>query len=130
MYNKFGKEPSMECNSSGGSSGISVTENSGGGSDSKKSPTFKQQRDILESVGCYKVGKCLGRGNFATVRAAYHETVNAKVAMKIVDRRTLDTENIIKIEREIEILQKLSHPFIVKLYQVYIIYQKFIYFYL
>ena len=38
--------------------------------------------------------------------------------MKIVDKRTLDAENLTKIEREIEILQQLSHPFIVKLYEV------------
>lgn len=72
----------------------------------------------LEKIGSYKVGRTLGRGNFATVRIAYHEMTNSKVAIKIVDRRSLDAENMLKIEREIEILQKLSHPFIVKLYEV------------
>lgn len=41
-----------------------------------------------------------------------------KVAMKIVDKRSLDAENLAKIEREIQILQRLSHPFIVKLFEV------------
>jgi serine/threonine protein kinase len=38
--------------------------------------------------------------------------------MKIVDKRSLDAENLDKIEREILILQQLAHPFIVKLYEV------------
>jgi serine/threonine protein kinase len=60
----------------------------------------------------------LGHGNFATVRVAYHEIANVKVAMKIVDTRVLDAENLAKIEREIKILQQLNHPFIVRLFEV------------
>lgn len=119
MFNKFEKEPLIKCNDSGGSSGIS-TDNNSGGSDSTKSPTLlNKHKKRLEKVGYYRVGKCLGRGNFAIVRAAYHETVNAKIAIKIVNRKILDFDNNIKIEREIKILQKLSHPFIVKLFEVF-----------
>lgn len=64
------------------------------------------------------MGRTLGRGNFAHVRIAYHEVVNSKVAMKIVDKRSLDAENLAKIEREIEVLQLLSHSHVVKLYEV------------
>ncbi|KAL7070169.1 hypothetical protein ACQ4LE_010580 [Meloidogyne hapla] len=78
----------------------------------------RERRLRLEKVGSYRVGRILGRGNFAQVRMAYHEIANAKVAMKIVDKRSLDAENLAKIEREIKILQKLNHPFIVKLYEV------------
>nr|CAD2136559.1 unnamed protein product [Meloidogyne enterolobii] len=78
----------------------------------------RERRLRLEKVGSYRVGRILGRGNFAQVRVAYHEIANAKVAMKIVDKRSLDAENLAKIEREIQILQKLNHPFIVKLYEV------------
>uniref|UniRef100_A0A183CP94 Protein kinase domain-containing protein n=1 Tax=Globodera pallida TaxID=36090 RepID=A0A183CP94_GLOPA len=38
--------------------------------------------------------------------------------MKIVDKRSLDEENLAKIEREIQILQQLNHPFIVRLHEV------------
>jgi serine/threonine protein kinase len=41
-----------------------------------------------------------------------------QVAMKIVEKRSLDAENLAKIEREIEILQQLNHPYIVRLYEV------------
>ena len=78
----------------------------------------RERRLRLEKVGSYRVGRTLGRGNFAQVRIAYHEVANTKVAMKIVDKRSLDAENLDKIEREILILQQLAHPFIVKLYEV------------
>ncbi|KAI1732218.1 protein kinase domain-containing protein [Ditylenchus destructor] len=84
----------------------------------RNSNATKERRMRLEKVGSYRVGRTLGRGNFAHVRIAYHEVANTKVAMKIVDRRTLDAENLVKIEREVEILQTLSHPSIVKLYEV------------
>jgi serine/threonine protein kinase len=38
--------------------------------------------------------------------------------MKIVEKRSLDAENLAKIEREIQILQQLNHPYIVRLYEV------------
>uniref|UniRef100_A0A914D6B2 non-specific serine/threonine protein kinase n=1 Tax=Acrobeloides nanus TaxID=290746 RepID=A0A914D6B2_9BILA len=78
----------------------------------------KERRMRLEKVGTYRIGRTLGRGNFAVVKLAYHELANSKVAMKIVDKQNLDPENLAKIDREIQILQKLNHPYIVKLYEV------------
>ena len=40
------------------------------------------------------------------------------MAIKIVDKRRLDANNLAKIYREIEVLKKLRHPHIVRLYQV------------
>lgn len=85
----------------------------------KRVASFKERRMRLEKIGTYRVGRILGRGNFAVVRIAYHEIANSKVAMKIVDRRNLDAENMKKIEREIEILKSLNHPFVIKLYEVF-----------
>jgi serine/threonine protein kinase len=66
----------------------------------------------------FKIGAKLGSGNFAKVRAATHEVAKTKVAIKDIDKQSLDAENLIKIEREIQILQTLSHPHIIKLYEV------------
>ena len=41
----------------------------------------RERRLRLEKVGNYRVGRILGRGNFAQVRIAYHEIANAKVFM-------------------------------------------------
>lgn len=78
----------------------------------------KERRMRLEKVGSYRIGRTLGRGNFAVVKLAYHELANSKVAMKVVDKQNLDPENLAKIDREIQILQKLNHPYIIKLYEV------------
>ncbi|KAE9555339.1 hypothetical protein FO519_001421 [Halicephalobus sp. NKZ332] len=80
--------------------------------------TPKEKRMRLEKVGMYRIGRTLGHGNFAQVKVGYHEIANTKVAVKIVDTQTLDPENLMKIEREIKLLQKLNHPFIIKLYEV------------
>uniref|UniRef100_A0A914YBA2 non-specific serine/threonine protein kinase n=1 Tax=Panagrolaimus superbus TaxID=310955 RepID=A0A914YBA2_9BILA len=78
----------------------------------------KDRRMKLEKIGLYRVGRTLGHGNFAHVRTGYHEIANTKVAIKIVDTQTIDAENIAKINREIQILQRINHPYIVKLYEV------------
>lgn len=41
-----------------------------------------------------------------------------KVAIKIVDKRRLDSDNLAKIYREILVLKRIRHPHIIKLYQV------------
>uniref|UniRef100_A0A0N4W9X8 Serine/threonine-protein kinase kin-29 n=1 Tax=Haemonchus placei TaxID=6290 RepID=A0A0N4W9X8_HAEPC len=66
----------------------------------------------------YQVGRAIGRGNFATVRLARHEIAKTKVALKIVDRTALDEENLIRLEREMQILTRVNHPHIVKLYEI------------
>lgn len=40
------------------------------------------------------------------------------MAIKDIDKQSLDAENLIKVEREIQILQTLSHPHVIKLYEV------------
>uniref|UniRef100_A0A914ZFL7 Serine/threonine-protein kinase kin-29 n=1 Tax=Parascaris univalens TaxID=6257 RepID=A0A914ZFL7_PARUN len=72
----------------------------------------------LERVGEYKIGKTIGKGNFAVVRLAKHSISNTKVAVKIVNKSRLDGESVLKIDREIRILKTLTHPHIIKLYEV------------
>lgn len=43
-----------------------------------------------------------------------------KVAIKIIDKSQLDASNLQKVYREVEILKRLDHPHIIKLYQVII----------
>jgi len=42
-----------------------------------------------------------------------------QVAIKIIDKTQLNEDNLKKIFREIQIMSKLNHPHIVRLYQVY-----------
>lgn len=73
--------------------------------------------DIVK-IGCYELEKTIGKGNFAVVRLATHLISKSKVAIKIVDKRQLDTENLKRINREVQIMKLLNHPHIIRLYQV------------
>lgn len=72
-----------------------------------------------ERMGAYNVIKTLGEGSFGKVKLAYHSSTNQKVALKIISRKKLVTRDMAgRIEREIQYLQLLRHPHIIKLYTV------------
>ncbi|XP_075222290.1 serine/threonine-protein kinase SIK3-like isoform X2 [Lycorma delicatula] len=74
--------------------------------------------DRLVRVGYYELDETIGKGNFAIVKLATHIVTKTKVAIKIIDKTKLDEDNLKKIFREIQILTKLRHPNIIRLYQV------------
>jgi len=72
----------------------------------------------------YKIGKELGSGAFAVVRLATHKETNKKYAMKIVDKQKMSlvqTDRNVRdvLMTEVEVLKKLDHPNILKLFQVF-----------
>ncbi|XP_075155539.1 salt-inducible kinase 2 [Haematobia irritans] len=69
-------------------------------------------------VGFYDIEKTIGKGNFAVVKLARHRITKNEVAIKIIDKSQLDTTNLQKVYREVEIMKRLNHPHIIKLYQV------------
>ncbi|KAI5089470.1 serine/threonine-protein kinase SIK2 isoform 1, partial [Silurus meridionalis] len=69
-------------------------------------------------VGFYDIERTLGKGNFAVVKLARHRITKSEVAIKIIDKTLLDSANLEKIYREVEIMKLLDHPHIIKLYQV------------
>ncbi|XP_059866236.1 serine/threonine-protein kinase SIK1 isoform X1 [Delphinus delphis] len=69
-------------------------------------------------VGFYDIERTLGKGNFAVVKLARHRVTKTQVAIKIIDKTRLDSSNLEKIYREVQIMKLLSHPHIIKLYQV------------
>ena len=77
-------------------------------------PTSKQGR-----LGQYNIVKTLGEGSFGKVKLAIHQVSGQKVALKIIARRKLVTRDMAgRIEREIQYLQLLRHPHIIKLFTV------------
>ncbi|XP_058797166.1 MAP/microtubule affinity-regulating kinase 4-like isoform X2 [Phymastichus coffea] len=69
-------------------------------------------------VGFYDIEGTIGKGNFAVVKLARHRITKTEVAIKIIDKSQLDSTNLEKVYREVEIMKQLEHPHIVKLYQV------------
>lgn len=45
-------------------------------------------------------------------------TIDTQVAIKIIDKTRLNSSNLRNVYREVQIMKLLSHPNIIKLYQV------------
>jgi carbon catabolite-derepressing protein kinase len=70
-----------------------------------------------QRLGQYTIVKTLGEGSFGKVKLATHQVSGQKVALKIINRKRLVTRDMAgRIEREIQYLQLLRHPHIIKLY--------------
>lgn len=70
--------------------------------------------------GNYLMGNTIGEGAFAKVKVGTHMQTNEKVAIKIIDKKQTfkETEDIIRVQKEINILKKLKHKNIIQLYQI------------
>ncbi|KAI9663729.1 MAG: Protein kinase [Bathelium mastoideum] len=80
-------------------------------------PAIKKRDD--QRLGQYKIVKTLGEGSFGKVKLAVHSVSGQQVALKIMSRRKLVTRDMAgRIEREIQYLQLLRHPHIIKLFTV------------
>ncbi|WOL14559.1 hypothetical protein Cni_G23339 [Canna indica] len=82
-------------------------------------PEKRAKREPKILLGRFEVGKLLGSGTFAKVYVARNIRTDELVAIK-----TLDKEKIVKwglvthIKREIAILRRVRHPYIVQLFEV------------
>lgn len=82
-------------------------------------PKILERMNPHNRIGRYQIIKTLGEGSFGKVKLAFHLTTGQRVALKIINRKTLaklDMQG--RIEREISYLRLLRHPHIIKLYDV------------
>ena len=61
----------------------------------------------------------LGSGAFGQVRKATKKANNELRAVKMIDKLQLDENEKVRLKYEIDILKNLTHPNIVRLYEVY-----------
>ena len=92
---------------------------------------ISQEKLIWENRGYqknnYKRGNLIGKGAFGYVYESINPIFDNKIAMKIIDKNKMninDNNNIVNEEKEdmkseINILKKLSHPNIVKIFEFY-----------
>ena len=65
----------------------------------------------------YEIGESLGCGSFAFVFSAVQKSLGRKVALKVLKSERLKTdEHFLRFKREAELLSKISHPNIVKIF--------------
>lgn len=85
-----------------------------GGEPPMQSPATTRDMQRLDQ---YQTIKILGEGSFGKVKLAIHQPSGRQVALKIISRRKLLSRDMVgRVEREIQYLQLLRHPHIIKLY--------------
>lgn len=77
-------------------------------------PTDKNQ-----PAKTYLILKNLGEGSFGKVKEALHVLTQEKIAVKVLEKSRITTEEEkMRVKREIDILRRIKHPYIVQLYEV------------
>ncbi|RYO77828.1 hypothetical protein DL762_009011 [Monosporascus cannonballus] len=78
-----------------------------------------QKAKLEQRIGAYNIIRTLGEGSFGKVKLAVHRMTGQQVALKVIARKKLISRDMVgRVEREIEYLQLLRHPHIIKLYTV------------
>merc|ERR1719210_1618077 len=73
----------------------------------------------MVTIGGYTMGSTIGVGTFGKVKMAEHSLTCHKVAIKIINKKRMESMNMNeKINREINILQCLKHPHVIRLYEL------------
>ena len=67
----------------------------------------------------YKLEGELGRGSFAVVYKGVHKETGERVAIKVFDKSSLDEDDEIALQSEVDILSQLDHPNAVKLIEIF-----------
>ena len=75
---------------------------------------------------CYK-GK-IGKGSYSSVYKGFHKNSLKEVAVKRIEYENIDIKLKNQINSEMNLMKKINHPNIVKLYDIYFDNEKFIYF--
>ena len=79
----------------------------------------ESQIQFQDDINDYKMDKKIGEGRFSKVYLAKHKLTSENVAIKIIFKNTSTTKEILShTKAEIEILKKLKHNNICKLYSV------------
>ncbi|KAL0366341.1 UNVERIFIED_CONTAM: CBL-interacting serine/threonine-protein kinase [Sesamum radiatum] len=74
---------------------------------------------VVRKVGKYEVGRTIGEGTFAKVKFAQNTETGESVAMKVLDRSTIIKHKMVdQIKREISIMKRVRHPYVVRLHEV------------
>ena len=81
-----------------------------------KGDSLEESQNILSE---YNIKVIIGRGTFSIVKLGEHKLTKEKVAIKIMQKnKILNKEDLIRIEREIQMLKCLNHVNVIKIYNI------------
>ena len=73
----------------------------------------------IDFLSEYNIKGIIGKGTFSVVKLGEHKKTKEKVAIKILQKnKIISKDDLIRIEREIEILKKLKHPNVIKIHRI------------
>ena len=88
--------------------------------------TIKFDKDLLISeadrdpLKYYEEKKLLGEGSYGKVFLVGHKITGATRAMKVIQKvEEIDENNVLEILNEINVLKKIDHPNIIKIFECY-----------
>jgi len=67
----------------------------------------------------YEIKKELGRGTFSIVREGIHRETKQKYALKFIDKKYVDREDMLLLTREIDIMKKVDHENVLSLKEIF-----------
>ena len=80
-------------------------------------------RDVIRQkniINKYEISKkILGKGTFSTVVYGKNKKTKQNVAIKIINKKNLDDEQIQSVTNELYIMKICKYPYIIKLYDIY-----------
>ena len=89
----------------------------------KAQMTFSKE-NLINQINCsikdhYEIVSQIGKGGFSKVLEVRNKTTNAIRACKYISKAKMNEKTLKRTLREINMLKKLDHPNIIKLYEVY-----------
>ncbi|CAN7034089.1 unnamed protein product [Brassica rapa subsp. trilocularis] len=95
---------------------IGIKDTDKDGNISPQSPRSPRNNILM---GKYELGKLLGHGTFAKVYLALNIKSGENVAVKVIDKEKIMKSGLVAhIKREISILRRVRHPYVVHLFEV------------
>jgi calcium/calmodulin-dependent protein kinase I len=93
----------------------SATSNDPKGNNSK----IDQNATSLSVDSAFKVGDEIGRGAFSIVKRGVNRKTAEEVAIKFIEKKFVDKQDLMLLAREIDIMKKVDHANVLKLKEVF-----------
>ncbi|KAG8055361.1 hypothetical protein GUJ93_ZPchr0001g29818 [Zizania palustris] len=80
---------------------------------------METNQDFQVIMGRYRLGRLLGRGNFAKVYKAHKVDTGEAVAIKVFDKQSVQRSGTMEqVKREVQVMRRVHHSHVVRLHEV------------